>query len=56
MLNCSNMEKIYYLHGCFDGPATEAIRRTPVLVDNYKLAMSTLSTRFHRPHLVATFF
>lgn len=45
---------MYYLLGCLDGPAADAVRRIPVSANNYKLAMRTLSTRFHRPRSVAT--
>jgi hypothetical protein len=52
--NLSDVEKMYYLIGCLDGPAADAIRRIPVTAENYQLAVKTLNTRFHRPRLVAT--
>ncbi|KAE9529538.1 hypothetical protein AGLY_011634 [Aphis glycines] len=42
-----------HLIGCLQGPAADAIRNIPVSADNYDLAWSTLSSRFHRPRLVA---
>jgi len=42
-----------HLIGCLQDPASDAIRNIPVSTDNYDLAWSTLSSRFHRPRLVA---
>ncbi|KAL4141999.1 hypothetical protein QTP88_004531 [Uroleucon formosanum] len=50
----SNFEKIYYLMGCLEGAAAEAVQSIPVAGDNYTLVWSTLSERFNRPRLVAT--
>lgn len=50
----SKIEKMYYLIGCLQGPAAEAIRGIPVSSNNYDLAWNTLATRFHRPQLIAT--
>lgn len=48
-----NIDKLQYLIGCLRGAASDAIRNIPVSADNYDLAWSTLSSRFHRPRLVA---
>lgn len=50
----SNIDKLYYLIGCLEGPASDSIRGIPVSAENYELAWSTLTTRFHRPRMVAT--
>ncbi|KAL4126534.1 hypothetical protein QTP88_010755 [Uroleucon formosanum] len=50
----SNIDKLYYLMGCLQGTALEAIRGIPASDANYSLAWSTLSTRFYRPRMVAT--
>lgn len=50
----SNIDKLYYLMGCLQGAALDAIRGIPASNDNYKLAWSTLSARFYRPRMVAT--
>lgn len=47
----SQFDKMYYLIGCLQGPASEDI---PASAENYNLAWSTLATRFHRPRMVAT--
>lgn len=48
------IDKMQHLIGCLQGSASDAIRNIPVSADNYDLAWSTLSSRFHRPRLVAT--
>lgn len=50
----SKIDKMYYLLGCLRGPASDAICGIPVSAENYDLAWSTLTTRFHRPRMVAT--
>lgn len=50
----SNVDKLYYLTGCLQGVALDAIRGIPVSEQNYELAWSTLATRFYRPRMVAT--
>lgn len=50
----SNIEKMYYLISCLKGVASEAVQGIPVSSDNYQLVMSTLTSRFNRPRLVAT--
>lgn len=50
----SKIDKMYYLLGCLQGPASDAIRGIPVSAENYDLAWSTLASRFHRPRMVAT--
>jgi len=52
--NLSNIDKLYYLMGCLQGTALEAIRGIPASQANYSLAWSTLSKRFYRPRMVAT--
>ncbi|CAI6351883.1 unnamed protein product [Macrosiphum euphorbiae] len=47
------IDKMQHLIGCLQGAAADAIRNIPVSSDNYDLAWSTLSSRFHRPRLVA---
>lgn len=47
------IDKMQHLIGCLHGSASDAIRNIPVSADNYELAWSTLSSRFHRPRLVA---
>lgn len=50
----SDFKKIYYLIGCLEGAAAEAVQSIPVAGDNYTLVWSTLSERFNRPRLVTT--
>ncbi|KAF0719706.1 Integrase catalytic domain-containing protein, partial [Aphis craccivora] len=52
--NLSNIDKLYYLMGCLQGTALEAICGIPATHANYSLAWSTLSARFYRPRVVAT--
>ncbi|XP_008188329.1 uncharacterized protein LOC100568780 [Acyrthosiphon pisum] len=47
------IDKMQHLIGCLQGAASDAIRNITVSNDNYDLAWSTLSSRFHRPRLVA---
>lgn len=47
------IDKMQHLIGCLHGSASDAIRNIPVAEANYELAWSTLSSRFHRPRLVA---
>lgn len=47
------VDKMQHLIGCLQGAASDAIRNITVSNDNYDLAWSTLSSRFHRPRLVA---
>lgn len=50
----STIDKFYYLIGCLEGVAADAICGIPVSAGTYDLAWTTLSSRFNRPRLVAT--
>jgi len=50
----SNIDKLYYLIGCLQGAALDAISGIPASGDHYQLAWSTLSARFYGPRMVAT--
>lgn len=52
--NLSKTDKMYYLIGCLHGTAADTIKGIPAAADNYDLIWSTLSSRFHRPRLLAT--
>lgn len=49
----SPIDKMHYLIGCLRGQALDAIKGIPVIGSNYELAWSTLTSRFHRPRMVA---
>lgn len=50
----SPIDKMYYLLGCQQGAAADAVRGIPVSADSYELTLKTLSGRFNRPRIVAT--
>lgn len=52
--NLTDIEKFYYLAGCLKDEALDTIRGIPVSADNYRLAWSSLTSRFDRPRLVAS--
>jgi hypothetical protein len=52
--NLTDIEKFYYLAGCLKDKALDTICGIPVSADNYRLAWSSLTSRFDRLRLVAS--